>query len=174
MALRTDHTEGFFYAPALPMLLKHREFGFICPDFSLGLSANGFLLPRARGELLGKSLLRAARTRHLTGRYDWEIHHDGAQFWIVHRGARAVRQRRNDLLIERVADFGAVQRNAKDGTVACEEHRRHVSDAPDYMRKTPNFGAGIGALKAAASPSPSAVRVSAGSRMPSSHSRAVE
>ena len=22
------------------MLLKHREFGFICPDFSLGLSAN--------------------------------------------------------------------------------------------------------------------------------------
>jgi hypothetical protein len=65
------------------MLLKHREFGFICPDFSLGLSANGFLLPRARGELLGKSLLRAARTRHLTGRYDWEIHHDGAQFWSL-------------------------------------------------------------------------------------------
>lgn len=44
---------------------------------------------------------------------------------------------------------------------------------PHHMRKTPNWVSGIGALSAAAMPSPSTVRVSAGSMMPSSHSRAV-
>ena len=63
------------------MLLKNREFGFICPEFSLALSGNGFLLPRSRRELLAKSLLGAAKTRHLTGRYTWEIHHHGAEYW---------------------------------------------------------------------------------------------
>lgn len=63
------------------MLLKNREFGFICPEFSLGLSGDGFLLPRSRKELLGKSLLSAAKTRQLTGRYTWEIHHEGAEYW---------------------------------------------------------------------------------------------
>jgi hypothetical protein len=63
------------------MLLRNREFGFICPDFSLGLSGDGFLLPRSRRQLLGKSLLHAAKTRQLTGRYTWEIHHDGAEYW---------------------------------------------------------------------------------------------
>jgi hypothetical protein len=43
-----------------------------------------------------------------------------------------------------------------------------------HIRKTPNFGGGIGALNAADRPSASACRVFAGSRMPSSHSRAVE
>src|SRR5215210_9540621 len=43
-----------------------------------------------------------------------------------------------------------------------------------YMRNTPNLGSGIGALKAADRPSASACRVSAGSRIPSSHSLAVE
>jgi hypothetical protein len=43
-----------------------------------------------------------------------------------------------------------------------------------YIRKTPNVGGGIGALNAAESASASTVRVCAGSRMPSSHSRAVE
>ncbi len=65
------------------MPLKTREFGFICPDFSLGLSANGFLLPRSRRELLGRSLIGGAKTRHLTGPYTWEIHHDGAAYWSM-------------------------------------------------------------------------------------------
>ena len=43
-----------------------------------------------------------------------------------------------------------------------------------HILKTPNLGAGIGALNAADSPRASAWRVFAGSRMPSSHSRAVE
>ena len=43
-----------------------------------------------------------------------------------------------------------------------------------YIRKTPNFAGGIGALNAAEMPRASASRVFAGSRMPSSHSRAVE
>lgn len=63
------------------MPARSREFGFICPDFSLSLSANGFLLPRSRRELLGSSLIVGANTRHLTGAYVWEIHHNGAEFW---------------------------------------------------------------------------------------------
>ena len=43
-----------------------------------------------------------------------------------------------------------------------------------YIRKTPNVVSGIGALSAAARPSASTRRVSSGSMMPSSHSRAVE
>ena len=47
-------------------------------------------------------------------------------------------------------------------------------DARDHIRKTPNVVSGIGALSAAARPSASTRRVSSGSMMPSSHSRAVE
>jgi hypothetical protein len=43
-----------------------------------------------------------------------------------------------------------------------------------HIRNTPNFAGGIGALNAAEIPSASASRVFAGSRMPSSQSRAVE
>ena len=42
-----------------------------------------------------------------------------------------------------------------------------------YIRKTPNFVAGIGAFSVAASDRPSTRRVSAGSITPSSHSRAL-
>ena len=65
------------------MSLKTREFGFICPDFSLSLSANGFLLPRSRRELLGRSLIPRAKSHHLIGRYTWEIHHEGAEYWSL-------------------------------------------------------------------------------------------
>src|SRR5262245_59468765 len=44
----------------------------------------------------------------------------------------------------------------------------------DYIRKTPKVVSGIGALSAAARPSASTRRVSSGSMMPSSQSRAVE
>src|SRR5436190_17780480 len=43
-----------------------------------------------------------------------------------------------------------------------------------YILKTPYDGAGTGAWEATARPIPSTRRVSAGSRTPSSHSRAVE
>ena len=43
-----------------------------------------------------------------------------------------------------------------------------------HIRKTPNFGGGIGALNAADRPSASIWRVCAGSMIPSSQSRAVE
>ena len=65
------------------MSLKTREFGFICPDFSLSLSSNGFLVPRSRRELLGRSLITGAKTRHLVGRYTWEIHHGGEEYWSL-------------------------------------------------------------------------------------------
>ena len=53
-----------------------------------------------------------------------------------------------------------------------DEHKRTRSAV--HIRKTPNFGSGIGAFSAIDSPSASAGLVSTGSRMPSSHSRAVE
>lgn len=65
------------------MLKKNREFGFICPEFSIGVSGDGFLLPRSGKRLLRRSLLIGARTRDLTGRYTWEIHHEGAQYWSL-------------------------------------------------------------------------------------------
>src|SRR5476651_599184 len=43
----------------------------------------------------------------------------------------------------------------------------------DHIRKMPNFACGIGALNADDRPSASACRVCAGSRIPSSHRRAV-
>ena len=63
------------------MFPRKREFGFICPDFSLSLSGDGFLLPRSRKELLRRSLLGVTHARELTGRYTWEIHHAGEEFW---------------------------------------------------------------------------------------------
>jgi hypothetical protein len=65
------------------MLARNREFVFICPVFSVGLSGNGFLLPRSRRQLLRRSLLPRAKTRDVTGRYTWEIHCDGAEFWSL-------------------------------------------------------------------------------------------
>src|SRR5262249_19821876 len=47
-------------------------------------------------------------------------------------------------------------------------------DGELHIRNTPNFGSGMGALNAADSPSASACRVCAGSRIPSSQIRAVE
>ena len=77
--------------------------------------------------------------------------------------------KRDQLLVEGVAHLGPVQRDADEGTVGGNEQRHTL-----YMRKTPKRASGIGALNAAESPSASACRVSAGSRIPSSHSRAVE
>ena len=63
------------------MIRRHREFGFICPAFSVGLSGNGFLLPQSRAQLLRRSLIAGASTRQLMGRYLWQIHCDGEEFW---------------------------------------------------------------------------------------------
>ena len=65
------------------MFIKNREFGFLCPAFSVSLSADGFLLPRSRRQLLRRSLLGGAKTRDVTGRYTWEIHHEGAAYWSL-------------------------------------------------------------------------------------------
>jgi hypothetical protein len=75
------------------MVLKNREFGFLCPAFTLGMSDDGFLLPRSRKQLLRRSLLSGAPTRDLTGRYTWEIHYEGTEYcslpvvvaWVRHR-----------------------------------------------------------------------------------------
>ena len=106
--------------------------------------------------------------------------------------------------VERVADVGTVEGQIFDRAVSLccdgemvhrsnyhkghEGHDGHegtallvfvslvsfVSSVLDHIRNTPNFASGIGALNAAESPRASAWRVCTGSRMPSSHSRAVE
>jgi hypothetical protein len=76
------------------LFARKREFGFLCPAFSIGLSGDGFLLPRSENELLRRTLLAAkVLTGDLTGRYTLEIHHDGTEFckvavivaWANHR-----------------------------------------------------------------------------------------
>jgi hypothetical protein len=59
---------------------RKREFGFVCPAFTLGVSGNGFLLPRSAKQLLRRSLITAkVATRDITGRYFMAVHHEGAQ-----------------------------------------------------------------------------------------------
>lgn len=76
------------------LFMRKREFGFICPRFGIGMSGDGFLLPRSEDELLKRALLGLhVATTHLTGRYTLEVHCDGTQFakadvivaWGTHR-----------------------------------------------------------------------------------------
>lgn len=63
------------------LFARKREFGFVCPAFSLGISGDGFVLPRSAKQLLRRSLIPAkVATRDITGRYYMAIHHRGSQF----------------------------------------------------------------------------------------------
>src|ERR1051325_1092302 len=62
------------------LFARKREFGFVCPSFSIGVSGDGFLLPRSAKQLLRRSLITAkGPTRDITGRYFMAVHHQGAQ-----------------------------------------------------------------------------------------------
>jgi hypothetical protein len=62
------------------LFARKREFGFVCPAFGIGVSGDGFLLPRSAKQLLRRSLITAkVATRDITGRYFMAIHHEGAQ-----------------------------------------------------------------------------------------------
>jgi hypothetical protein len=75
-AKRLENTSTFF--------ARKREFGFVCPAFTMGLSGDGFLLPRSAKQLLRRSLITGkVATRDITGRYYLAIHHQGAQFCNV-------------------------------------------------------------------------------------------
>ncbi len=74
------------------------------------------------------------------------------------------RQRGDDVFVEGVPDLGAIEADAKDApivrwTVAAGDGEDGHDRRP-YMRNTPNFGSGTGALHAAERPSASACRVS--------------
>jgi hypothetical protein len=76
LAKRLENTSSLF--------ARKREFGFVCPAFSIGMSGNGFLLPRSAKHLLRRSLITAkVATRDITGRYFMAIHHEGAQLCNV-------------------------------------------------------------------------------------------
>ena len=66
------------------LFARKREFGFVCPSFSIGLSGDGFLLPRSAKQLLRRSLITVkVPTRDITGRYFMAIHYEGTQFCNV-------------------------------------------------------------------------------------------
>lgn len=76
VARRLENTTSLF--------ARKREFGFVCPSFGLGVSGDGFLLPRSAKQLLRRSLITAkVPTRDITGRYFMAIHHQGAQVCSV-------------------------------------------------------------------------------------------
>jgi hypothetical protein len=75
-AKRLENTSTFF--------ARKREFGFVCPAFSMGISGDGFLLPRSAKQLLRRSLISTkVATRDITGRYYMAIHYEGEQFCSV-------------------------------------------------------------------------------------------
>src|SRR5688572_682901 len=87
IAKRLDNTTTLY--------MRKREFGFICAMFSLGMSGDGFLLPRSGKQLLKRTLLAAdVAVRDLTGRYTLLVHHDGVEVcsipvvvaWATHKG----------------------------------------------------------------------------------------
>jgi hypothetical protein len=99
------------------LFLRKREFGFLCPDFSLSVSDDGFLLPRSRKQLLKRSLLDApVATRDLTGRYSLKVHCEGAAIcelpvivaWATHRSLKLER-----FLAVKVRDPQSVRRQLK-------------------------------------------------------------
>src|ERR1041384_810086 len=62
------------------LFARKREFGFVCPSFSIGVSGDGFLLPRSAKQLLRRSLSPAkVPTRDINGRYFMAVRHQGAQ-----------------------------------------------------------------------------------------------
>jgi hypothetical protein len=66
------------------LFARKREFGFLCPAFTMGISGDGFLLPRSAKQLLRRSLITAkVATRDITGRYFMAIHYQGSQFCNV-------------------------------------------------------------------------------------------
>lgn len=57
--------------------MPKREFGFICGQFSIGVSANGFVLPGSEDQPFRKSLIPEAEQGDLTGPYLLVVHHAG-------------------------------------------------------------------------------------------------
>jgi hypothetical protein len=56
---------------------NNREFGFICGDFSVGMSSNGFVLPGSDNDFFRKSMIPEADQAQITGHYTLLVHHGG-------------------------------------------------------------------------------------------------
>ena len=57
--------------------MASREFGFICGDFSVGVSSNGFVLPGSDNLFFCRSLIADAHQDEISGRYLLQVHHRG-------------------------------------------------------------------------------------------------
>lgn len=92
---------------------KQRTFGFMCPQFFLGLSADGFVLPKSGSELLRRALLPNVPTANVTGRYTLRVHVDGGAFcklpvvaaWASHPSLD------DSFLVVKVPDPGGLRRH---------------------------------------------------------------
>ena len=122
------------------LFLKKREFGFVCPDFSLGMSEDGFLLPRAHKHLLRRSLIeRDVATRDLTGRYTLKLHCDGRLVcelpvivaWATHKSVDG-----DPFLAVKVRDPEKVRRELKGLTGRHVELALKPRLAPHLLRPT--------------------------------------
>jgi hypothetical protein len=54
-----------------------REFGFICPHFSVDVASNGTVHPGTEGACLGQSLLAGAASADITGRFLLRVYWSG-------------------------------------------------------------------------------------------------
>ena len=127
---------------------------------------------------VGDRLRHPGEVRASAKRGTFTGEHDRAERRIFGRASSQRSQRRDDFFIEGIPHLGPIEADSQNAvmfrrTVAAGG-REDGHGRRSYMRKTPNLGSASGALHAADRPSASAWRVSAGSRIPSSQSRAVE
>jgi hypothetical protein len=124
------------------MFLRKREFGFMCPAFSLGLTGDGFLLPKSHKQLLNRSLLAMTATRDITGRYTLQVHHNGARLCkvpVVVAWARHKSQTESFLALK-VSQPRKLGRHLKPVSGKDVELSFTPRLAPDVIRPAPWFG----------------------------------
>ena len=92
-------------------------------------------------------------------------------FNAPHRAPAHSESAGDQAIVETVVFVRVAQRNPYDGPFPADS--KPLGHRPSYIRNSPKAPFSKGAFKAADRPSPSTVRVSAGSMIPSSHRRAV-
>ena len=98
---------------------------------------------------------------------------DDADVRVISQLVESGLERSDEVIVKGVVEFRALQGKRNDGTVTGDRQRWGLLVCHGHMRKTPKDVSGMGAFKAALMPRASVVRVSSGSRIPSSQRRAV-
>ena len=98
---------------------------------------------------------------------------DDADVGVASQIVESGLERSDEVIVKGVVALGALEGKRHDGAVVSDRQRWGWLVGHDHMRKTPKEVSGMGAFKAVLTPRARAVRVSSGSRMPSSQRRAV-